>query len=295
MSSPDSHASWRREHDARGVCTLWFDQPGRSFNLLDRPAIDELESHLADLEAKPAIAGLHHPQRQARRLLRGRRPPRDRLAARPRPRSSTCSAAGSPSSTGWRTSRSPPWRSSMAPAWAAAWSWRWPAAAASRSPRRRPCKPGCPRSTSAWSPPGAASPGSPAPSIARRRSTCCSPAGRSGISARGRWALSTGWSPRRIPHRRSTRARRQPLDARRDSGESWEDILERARDRLDDQPGSFPEVQERILSIVQVNIEHGQEAAQEAAVQAFAELAVSPETRESIAWFFQRKRVPSLH
>ena len=46
MSSPASGASWRVESDDRGVRTLWFDQPGRSYNVLDRPAIDELESHL---------------------------------------------------------------------------------------------------------------------------------------------------------------------------------------------------------------------------------------------------------
>ena len=57
MSSPTLGASWRIESDYRGIRTLWFDQPGRSFNLLDRPAIDELESHLADLEANPAIKG----------------------------------------------------------------------------------------------------------------------------------------------------------------------------------------------------------------------------------------------
>src|SRR5262245_28687642 len=57
MSSPVSGASWRIESDDRGIRTLWFDQPGRSFNLLDRPAIDELESHLADLEANPMVRG----------------------------------------------------------------------------------------------------------------------------------------------------------------------------------------------------------------------------------------------
>src|SRR5262249_39925285 len=57
MSSPVYGASWRVESDDRGIRTLWFDQPGRSFNLLDRPAIDELESHLADSEANPAIRG----------------------------------------------------------------------------------------------------------------------------------------------------------------------------------------------------------------------------------------------
>ncbi len=67
------------------------------------------------------------------------------------------------------------------------------------------------------------------------------------------------------------RARRRP-----NPGPS---ILERARERLDDQPGSFPEVQQRILAIVEIDMERGPEAAQEAAVKAFAELAVSPETR----------------
>src|SRR5689334_20367268 len=57
MSSPVSGASWRVESDDRGIRTLWFDQTGRSFNLLDRPAIDELESHLADLEGNASLRG----------------------------------------------------------------------------------------------------------------------------------------------------------------------------------------------------------------------------------------------
>jgi hypothetical protein len=64
---------------------------------------------------------------------------------------------------------------------------------------------------------------------------------------------------------------------------------------MDDQPGAFPEVQHRLLSIVEMDVERGPEAAQEAAVAAFAELAVAPEARESIAWFFQRKRIPSFY
>ena len=57
MSSPVSGASWRVESDDRGIRTLWFDQPWRSFNLLDWPAFDELESHLADLEADASLRG----------------------------------------------------------------------------------------------------------------------------------------------------------------------------------------------------------------------------------------------
>ena len=65
MSSSASQISWRRECDDRGVWTLWFDQPDRSYNVLDRPAIDELESHLSDAEADPSIVGL---------ILRGGKP-----------------------------------------------------------------------------------------------------------------------------------------------------------------------------------------------------------------------------
>ena len=57
MSSSTSQSSWRRECDDRGVWTLWFDQRGRSYNVLDLAAIDELDAHLADAEVDPSIAG----------------------------------------------------------------------------------------------------------------------------------------------------------------------------------------------------------------------------------------------
>jgi enoyl-CoA hydratase/carnithine racemase len=82
---------------------------------------------------------------------------------------------------------------------------------------------------------------------------------------------------------------------RTENGKSWGEALDGARERLADQPGSHPEVERRILSLVEIDLRSGPRAAEEAAVKAFAELAMSPETRESIDWFFQRKRIPVMY
>ncbi len=78
MSSPDSHASWRREHDARGRLHALV-RPARPLVQPAGPAGDR-RAGIAPRRPRGETRdpGLHHPQRQARRLLRGRRPPRDR-------------------------------------------------------------------------------------------------------------------------------------------------------------------------------------------------------------------------
>ncbi len=82
--------------------------------------------------------------------------------------------------------------------------------------------------------------------------------------------------------------------ARTDQRRTWEEALESAHERLDEHPASHPEVQHRILSLVELDVQNGSEVAQEAALKAFAELAMTAETRESIEWFFHRKRIPVL-
>ena len=79
------------------------------------------------------------------------------------------------------------------------------------------------------------------------------------------------------------------------SEEIWLNALDRARARILDQPGERPDVQERILSIVELDLAEGQESARQAAIEAFAELAMSEPTRESIKSFFHRGRGPSGH
>ena len=58
MSSATSGSIWRWERGADGVWTLWFDQPGRSQNVLDPAALDELETRLVEAEGEHALQSL---------------------------------------------------------------------------------------------------------------------------------------------------------------------------------------------------------------------------------------------
>jgi 3-hydroxyacyl-CoA dehydrogenase/enoyl-CoA hydratase/3-hydroxybutyryl-CoA epimerase len=48
----------QRQTDADGVCVLTFDRPGSSANIFDRPALDELDRHLAAIAVDTKIRGL---------------------------------------------------------------------------------------------------------------------------------------------------------------------------------------------------------------------------------------------
>jgi len=58
MSSETSGSIWRWERTPDGVWTLWFDQPGRSQNVLDPAALDELETRLVEAEGEYALQSL---------------------------------------------------------------------------------------------------------------------------------------------------------------------------------------------------------------------------------------------
>jgi 3-hydroxyacyl-CoA dehydrogenase/enoyl-CoA hydratase/3-hydroxybutyryl-CoA epimerase len=58
MSSAALESIWRWERGAGGIWTLWFDQPGRSQNILDPAALDELQTRLAEAEADRALQAL---------------------------------------------------------------------------------------------------------------------------------------------------------------------------------------------------------------------------------------------
>jgi enoyl-CoA hydratase/carnithine racemase len=70
--------------------------------------------------------------------------------------------------------------------------------------------------------------------------------------------------------------------------EAWEEAWNRARATIDEQPGEHPEAQLQILTIVAIDVAHGPETAREATVQALAELAVSDVVRDYLTGFFQR-------
>jgi 3-hydroxyacyl-CoA dehydrogenase/enoyl-CoA hydratase/3-hydroxybutyryl-CoA epimerase len=292
MSSPASGASWRVESDDRGVRTLWFDQPGRSYNLLDRPAIDELESHLEDLAATPTIRGC---------ILRSGKPA-GFCAGIDLQSVLRCEDAGAVASLVRRGLAVVNRLASLTlPTLAVihgvclggglelALACRRRVALASAAPLQA----GLPEIhlglVPAWG------------GITRLPR----------ILHRGE-ALDLLMTGRSIGYLRARSlglvdrlaSEADPGDAldpgppgedRPESTEPWEQVLEQAHERSADHPGAHPEVQRRILALIELDIERGPIAAQEEAVRSFAELAVSPETREAITWFFQRKLLPATY
>ena len=294
MSSPVSGASWRIESDDRGVRTFWFDQPGRSFNLLDRPAIDELESHLADLEANTSIRGcvvrsgkpggfcagvdLHSVMRcenagQVEHLVRRGLTVIDRLASLKIPTLAVvhgaCLGGGLELALACRRRLAlasdaplqaglPEVHLGLVPAWGGI----------TRLPRL----------------------------MHRREALDLLVTGRSIGYLRAR---SLGLVDRLIsgsdPAEALDPGPEGRADERAGDSEPWDQALEQAYERLTDHPSAHPEVQRLILSIVEIDIERGPAAAQDAAVRAFAELAMSSGTREAITWFFQRKLIPATY
>jgi enoyl-CoA hydratase/carnithine racemase len=294
MSSPASQVCWRRDRDDRGVWTLWFDQPGRAYNVLDRPAIDELESHLADAEADPAITGLIlrggktggfcagvdlksvlacRTITEVEQLLRRGLTVVDRLSRLRVPTLAVvhgvCLGGGLELALACR------WRVAVASA--------------------EPIQVGLPEVhfglVPAWGGiarlPRLIAPDDALDLLVSGRSIGYVRARSLGLvdrlAAENEPAEPRDWLAA------AARPERPP------SVEAWESALERARAQVVDQPGHHPHAQERILEIVEADRAQGRDAARHAAITAFAELALSEDTRESIASFLQRGRSPSSH
>jgi 3-hydroxyacyl-CoA dehydrogenase/enoyl-CoA hydratase/3-hydroxybutyryl-CoA epimerase len=75
--------------------------------------------------------------------------------------------------------------------------------------------------------------------------------------------------------------------------EAWEAAWNLARARIDDQPAEFPEAQFQILTIVSIDVAHGPEAARAATTKALSEMAFSEDVRASLASLSIRGRVDS--
>ncbi len=297
MTSQKSITSWRRESDARGVDTSGSTSPGaRSTCWTGRPSTSWIAPR--GPRGRPRGPGLHHPQRQARRLLRGRRPQRrsspcetaaevehllrrgltviNRLAALAIPtvaiihgaclggglelalacRRRVAIASAAPLQAGL-----PEIHLGLVPAWGGI----------TRLPR----------------------------TIDREEALDLLLTGRSigylrarslGLVRPARLRGQPGGPPRSGP---AAARRRGPARLR---SRSWAGILERARERLDDQPGSFPEVQQRLaLDRRDRRGARARGGAGGGRRRRSPSWPSSPETRESIAWFFQRKRIPSFY
>ena len=84
---------------------------------------------------------------------------------------------------------------------------------------------------------------------------------------------------------------REPRPSRSLDRATWNDELEFAAAKAEEQPAEFPEVQQEIMQLIETDLTQGPEAASAAAIERCAELGVRPVTRLAIAVFFQRRRV----
>jgi len=58
MTDEAPQPAWRWDRGENDVWTLWFDQPGRRHNILDRQALDELDERLEEVERDGSVSGL---------------------------------------------------------------------------------------------------------------------------------------------------------------------------------------------------------------------------------------------
>ena len=294
MSSSTSQVSWRRERDDRGVWTLWFDQPGRQYNVLDRAALDDLDAHLAEAEGDPSIAGC---------ILRGGKP------------SGFCAGADLKTVLACRTKadvevlleRGMAVLDRLASA-------QFPTVALihgvclggglelAMACRRRVAlasdaalQVGLPEINlglvPAWGGitalPRLIDPDDAFDLLLSGRSIGFLRARSLGLVDR----LAADGDPAESLESLASAVRTQ----HEPSEEVWMNARDCAHARILDQPGEHPQVQERLLSLIELDYAQGQKAARRAAIEAFAELAMTETSRESIKSFFQRGRGPSGH
>jgi 3-hydroxyacyl-CoA dehydrogenase/enoyl-CoA hydratase/3-hydroxybutyryl-CoA epimerase len=279
-SAPD--ASWRWDGSADGVRTLWFDQRGRSQNVLDSPALEELESRLREVETDGSATGLVirsakpsgfcagsdyrflltcQSVEEVEAFARRGMAVLDHLAALAVPTAAvihgTCLGAGLELALACRHRVAlasaavlqvglPEVHFGLIPSWGAI----------TRLSRT-------------------AGPEDGLDLLITGRSIGYLLARSLGIVDR-LGAESDSIESLDLFGRPEKRERTWPQ-------ESWEAAWNRARQKIDEQPGDFPEAQQQILTIVSIELAHGRDAARDATVAALAELATSEIVRESLA------------
>ena len=58
MTVDTTRSAWRWDRGEEGIWTLWFDQPGKSHNLLSDDAFRELDDRLAEVEENESVRGV---------------------------------------------------------------------------------------------------------------------------------------------------------------------------------------------------------------------------------------------
>jgi len=288
MSSANSPAAWRWERGALGISTLWFDQPGRSHNVLSRDALDELEGRLDEAESDRGMRGF---------VIRSGKP------------------AGFCAGADLKTVLACPNRGSLAD------YFRRGNAILHRLAGLQVCTVAvlhgiclggglelalaCQRRVALAS---AVPLQAGSPEVQRGLIPCWGGITRlprligpndavellvSGRSFGYLLARSLGFVDRLAAEDGAPEiaelvaAGRTP--AKTWPKEVWESGCERGRALIEEQPGEHPDAQLKVLDIVAIDIAQGPEAAAIAGVEATAELAASEETRAALTAFFQRR------
>ncbi|OJW25847.1 MAG: hypothetical protein BGO49_22380 [Planctomycetales bacterium 71-10] len=286
MTDEARATAWRWDRGGDGVWTLWFDQPGRALNVLDRGALDGLDERLAEVEADASVHGV---------LIRSAKP------------SGFCAGTdlhlfGEASSAEVeayvrrgldvldRLMR-------LGPATAAvvhgaclggglelALACRHRIALASSVPLQL----GTPEARLGLIPGLGAIEHLPrliAPKDALDLLLYGNPIGF--LQARSQGVVGRLVSADE-PHRLvETLAAEAPAE-RPFLMEDWRDELAFARAKLDQHSNDFPEAQAAILRIIEIDLAEGPEAAREATVPLLVELATSEASRDAVADFFER-------
>ncbi len=280
---------WHRDQGEDDILTLWFDSPGRSHNVLDRAAFDELDRHLDEVEADGKIQGLLVRSAKEKgfcagadlrtilecssaselsEYLRRGLSVIDRLAALKVPTTAVlhgaCLGGGLELALACRcrvalaSSESlqlgcPEIQLGLIPAWGAI----------NRLPRLLNARDAL----------GLLISGNPLGFLQ---------------------AKSQGLVQRLVTQEEQGKIAetllREACEEAPLSGEHWEGELQFAVARMADQPADFPEAQEAILELIRLDLKEGPGAARRAAIERCAELAFQEPTRAAIADFFNRRQ-----
>jgi 3-hydroxyacyl-CoA dehydrogenase/enoyl-CoA hydratase/3-hydroxybutyryl-CoA epimerase len=292
MSAEPSLSAWRPETSSEHVTTLWFDSPGRSQNVLDAVAFAELDGYLVEIEDNSSIRGV---------LIRSAKP------------AGFC--AGADLKTIQRCTSSDDLATFLqrglavfdrlarlqAPTTAVvhgiclggglelALSCRNRVALASSVTLQM----GCPEMQLGLV---------PAWGAMVRMARLLAPRDALNLLLTGNpigflQAKSQGLVDRLVTEHEQERIvetlQREPRPERRVDRATWNDELKFAAAKAQEQPAEFPEAQQAIMELIEIDLDQGLEAAKAAAVDRCTELGMSPSTQDAIAVFFQRRRARS--
>ena len=292
MTDGLSRKSWRLDRSDDGLWTLWFDCPGRTYNVLDPAAFEDLDGCLAELEGETSLRGL---------LIRSDKTSGFCAGADLR----TIRACASPFELEAYLNRGLAVLDRLTrlkvPTAAVvhgvclggglelALACRFRVALASNIPLQL----GCPEVRLGLIPAWGAIARLPrllAPRDALNLLLTGNPIGFL-------HAKSQGLVDRLVTQEEQAKIgemmTREAAPARPFTVGTWHDELAFARAKAADQPADFPEVQDVIMEVIQTDLTRGLEAARQMTIAQCVELAFRPATREAIDDFFDRRRASS--